>query len=130
MKPAQPHTQRMRYLALAGYLGLLCWVPLWRLWLAPHPQLSAGFLLALWFLPLLLPLKGILKGNPYTYAWANFLVLLYLTHSLTLLWVSPAERWLAAVELIFTLMMLTGGVFYARWRGKELDLGLKKNQPH
>ena len=123
-----PLTRQARHLALAGYVGLLLWVPAWHLWLAPHPHVSPLVVGLLWWLPLLLPMKGLLMGKPYTYAWANFLVLLYMTHSLTLLWTSPAERWLAAVELLLTVMMFTGGVFYARWRGKALDLALKKHQ--
>ncbi|WP_341501429.1 DUF2069 domain-containing protein [Gallaecimonas sp. GXIMD4217] len=128
MKPEQSQTKKMRLLAQAGYFGLMLWVPAWHLWLAPHPEISPWFLMSIWFLPLLFPLRGMIKGNPYTFAWANFLVLLYMLHSLTLLWVSPEERWLAAVELTLSLMMLTGGAYYARWRGKELDLGLKKKQ--
>ncbi|WKE66880.1 DUF2069 domain-containing protein [Gallaecimonas kandeliae] len=129
MKAEASRTRLMRHLALAGYLGLLLYVPLWQLWLAPHPGLSTGFVLAFGLGPLLLPLKGMLKGNPYTYAWANFILMLYLAHGLTLLWTNPEERLLAAMELLLVALMFIGSVFYARWRGKELDLGLKRTQP-
>ncbi len=83
-------------------------------------------MLVFWVLPLLFPLRGILAGKPYTYAWSCFVLLLYVLHSTTLLMVSEQERWLAAVELVLVLLAFFFALQYAKYRGKELGLGLKK----
>lgn len=115
-----------RILALTGYLGLLLWVGLWHGWLSPHPDLSPGLLLAIWGIPLLFPLPGILAGRPYTHAWANFVLMLYFLHALTLVTTDEGERALALTELVLTTLAFVGCTAYARLRGRELGLGLKK----
>jgi uncharacterized membrane protein len=80
----------------------------------------------LWIVPLLLPLSGVLRGNPYTYAWASFILCLYLLHGLTLLYVTEDSRLFASVEVLLLTALLAGFPFYARIRGRELGLGLKK----
>ncbi|WP_070967163.1 DUF2069 domain-containing protein [Vibrio sonorensis] len=122
----QASTKLYRLLALFANLGLLAWVALWQLKLSPHPHLSPYALAIAWSIPLLLPLPGILAGKPYTHAWANFVLMLYFLHALTLLWVDGGERWLALVELVLTTAGFFGNILYARTRGKELGLKLKK----
>lgn len=121
-----PSTKRYRMLALAGNLLLLVWVALWQLYLSPHSHVNSIGVAIAWCLPLLLPLHGILTGKPYTHAWANFVLMLYFLHSLTILYIDLGERWLAAIELLLTLMAFVGNILYARLRGKELGLKLKK----
>jgi len=70
-------TPNLRKIALFGYFSLLIFMPLWLLLLSPSASLSTSTTLILFTLPLLFPLKGLLQGNPYTYAWANFIVLIY-----------------------------------------------------
>lgn len=121
----QSTTQFYRKLALFGYFGLLVWVPLWHFVLAEGIATSALFTFLLWIVPLLLPMRGLIKGTPYTYAWANFIVLLYFLHGLTAVY-AVSDEWLyAIIELIFATCMFTGCVFYARLRGKELGTRLK-----
>ncbi|PST68257.1 DUF2069 domain-containing protein [Shewanella algae] len=82
---------------------------------------------SLWLLPLLLPLPGILKGNPYTFAWASFILCLYFLHGLTLLYIAEGnEWWFALIESLLISCLLISMPFYARKRGRELGLGLKK----
>ena len=76
----------------------------------------------------LLPLPGILKRNPYTYAWANFIVLLYLLHGLTLIWDRPDERLWVVIELVLASMMCTGCMYFAKYRGQELGLSIRKKK--
>lgn len=121
-------SKQARRLALSGYLGLLGWVVLWHLWLSPHPELLPWLLPLVWVTPLLLPLSGILRGRPYTHAWANFILMFYFLHSLTLLTTDEGERGLALVELILTTLAFIGCTFYARLRGRELGLGIKKDR--
>lgn len=125
----QSNTRFFRYLALASYLPLLIWVPVWHVFLASPVGRSPAFELGLaivWTLPLLFPLKGMLQGTPYTHAWANFIVMFYIIHGLTSVYAVENERLYAAIELILAIGMFTGCSFYARMRGKELGLGVKK----
>lgn len=119
-------TKRFQLCALTGYIGLLILMPLWLLVLAPREGYSLGFVFALYILPLLLPLKGVIQDKPYTYAWANFIVMIYFIHSLTLLWISPDERLWAGLELLFASLMFIGCTYYARHRGQELGLKISK----
>ncbi|MGR5350889.1 DUF2069 domain-containing protein [Vibrio alfacsensis] len=124
--PLSKQTQAYRYMALVSNLALLAWVAIWQLALSPHPHLSSTTLAVAWCIPLLLPLPGILAGKPYTHAWANFVLMLYFLHALTILYVDDGERWLAVVELMLTSLGFVGNILFARARGKELGLRLKR----
>ncbi|MEZ8403596.1 DUF2069 domain-containing protein [Vibrio splendidus] len=124
-KAMSPTTKLFRYLALAGNLSLLFWVIAWQMTLSPHPHLSNVTLAIAWAIPLLLPLPGILAGKPYTHAWANFVLMLYFLHALTILYVDGGERLLAAVELLLTTLGFAGNILFTRFRAKELGIKLK-----
>ncbi|KDM91227.1 DUF2069 domain-containing protein [Photobacterium galatheae] len=126
MEPMSPSTQNLRYFALTANLSLLLWVALWQSVISPHPHLNNYIVAGMWILPLLLPMKGILEGKPYTHAWANFILMFYFLHALTLLWVDGGERWLALVELGLTTAAFFGNILFARARGRELGNKLKK----
>lgn len=126
MQEMQSTTKLYRLLALFGNLALLAWIMIWQLSLSPHPHISSTTLAIAWAVPLLLPLPGILAGKPYTHAWANFVLMLYFLHAFTILYVDDGERWLAAVELVLTTMAFFGNILYARARGKELGMKLKR----
>ena len=79
-----------------------------------------------WAVPLLLPLPGILAGKPYTHAWANFILMLYFLHALTILYVDGGERMFAAVELLLTTIGFAGNILFTRFRAKELGIKLKR----
>lgn len=121
-----PRTTQFRRLALGGNLALLAWIALWQLTLSPHPHINPLTLTIAWLIPLLLPLPGILAGKPYTHAWANFILMFYFLHALTILYVDGGERLLAGVELLLTLVAFMGNILYARHRGKELGLKLTR----
>lgn len=119
-------TPNLRKIALFGYFALLIFMPLWLLVLSPSESLSTLTTLILFTLPLLFPLKGLLQGNPFTYAWSNFIVLIYFLHSLTTLWVLPSDRIWAILELIFASTMFLGCSYYAKYKGQELGLSIRK----
>ncbi|PHR84949.1 MAG: hypothetical protein COA59_03675 [Colwellia sp.] len=121
-------TNNLKKMALFGYFSLLFFMPLWLLVLSPSEGLSTSTTLLLFVLPLLFPLKGLLQGNPFTYAWANFIVLIYFLHSLTTLWVLPSDRIWATLELIFATTMFLGCSYYAKYRGQELGLSIRKKK--
>lgn len=128
MKKQKISTNNLKKMALFGYFSLLIFMPLWLLVLSPSEGLSTSTTLLLFTLPLLFPLKGMLKGNPFTYAWANFIVLIYFLHSLTTLWVLPSDRIWALLELFFATMMFIGCSYYAKYRGQELGLSIRKKK--
>mgnify|MGYP001161926384 CR=1 FL=1 len=121
-----PKTRQYRYLALIGYLSLLSWVALWQIFISPHPHINPITAAVAWCIPLLFPLRGILTGKVYTHAWANFVLMLYFLHSLTILYVDQGERWLALIELTLTCAAFVGNILYTRNRGRELGLKLPK----
>jgi uncharacterized membrane protein len=120
------YSETSRIIAQYAYFALLAWVIIWHSFLAPHPDINPIGLTIAWVLPLLFPIRGILANKPYTFAWANFVLLLYFLHSLTMLYVDEGERWLAVVELILVSIAFICSTFYSRMRGKELGLKLKK----
>jgi len=119
------------YLSIAkiSYFGLLAVVPFWHLVLHP-PTLGINpyLITAIWFIPLLFPLKGILTNNPYTFAWCAFLALLYMIHSIVILFSSPTERMIARIELIFSQTFLMGNIYFAKYRGQELGLSIRQKK--
>jgi uncharacterized membrane protein len=120
---AMDKLRRARIIALCGYFGLLALLPIWYAWLSP-PQLPLGMVLAILIVPLLFPLRGLLYGRPYTYAWSSFLALFYFIHAVVELYSTPQDRYLAVLELLLSLAFYVGCVIYARLGGREL-----KKQP-
>lgn len=119
-------TKNLKKIALSGYFGLLIFMPLWLFVLQPSEGLSPTLAFIMFCCPLLLPLPGLLKGKPYTFAWANFIVMIYFLHSLTTIWVSDTEQLYALIELFFASVMFFAGTYYSKYRGQELGLKIKK----
>ncbi len=118
--------KHLRQITLVGYVGLLILMPVWLIWINPPANVGLNISLILFWLPLFFPMVGLIKGKPYTYAWANFVVMLNFMHGLTTLWVVPEDRFYAVLELVFATMMFLGGTYYARHKGRELGLKLPK----
>ena len=59
----QAITKRYQKMAIFGYIGLLILMPTWLLWLEPREDYSLGFIIGLYVVPLLLPLKGIIQDT-------------------------------------------------------------------
>ncbi len=115
-----------RRLTLTSYLLLIVWLVVWHFILTIDKTTSTLFTLLFWLLPILLPAKGLIEGKPYTYAWTNFIVMYYLLHGLTAVYAVEGERLYALVEIILCTLLFTGCSFYARVRGRELGLGIRK----
>lgn len=119
MKPAA--TRLLRYASLCSYFALLTWVVVWHS-LLDQSRYSAVFVFVVYVAPLLLPLRGLLKGSAYTHAWANFVTLIYLIHGITIAYAEPAERGLALIEIVLSVLMFISCSGFARYRGRELGL--------
>ncbi len=114
-------------LCRTGYVLLVIMLSYWFIQQGISGEYSMIFSL-LWLIPLLLPLKGVLTGKPYTYAWASFILCLYMLHALTLVYVTETNLAFAVIESLLIGVLLIGFPFYARIRGRELGLGLKKKK--
>jgi uncharacterized membrane protein len=127
-------TEHHKLLARGGYFSLLLLIPLWHLWLSPPPLgLNPWFITAIWFLPLLFPLRGIIKGNPYTFAWCGFLALLYIMHAVVVIYSAyieciTMEIVMGSIELVIASLFLFGCIYFAKYRGQELGLSIRKKK--
>jgi len=120
---------RFQRLAQCGYFGLLLLVPLWHLYLSPPTlQISPWLITSIWLIPLLFPLKGIIKGNPYTYAWSGFIALIYIMHACVIVMSDQQERVLGIIELLFASLFLIGNIYFAKYKGQELGLSIRKKK--
>ena len=118
-------TSSLFQISRIGYIALTLLLSGWFVGQGINGEYSWFFSL-LWVIPLLCPLKGIIQGKPYTYAWASFILCLYMLHGLTLLYVTETAFVFALIEVLLLGALLVAFPFYARKRGRELGLGLKK----
>jgi len=110
-------TQLNPVLRCGAALSLAALIALCLIWeLGAAPLRPGGSLLALKALPLLLPLRGVLKGSLYTMQWASMLILLYLMEGVVRAWSdpSPASAALAGIEIALALVFYLCAIFYVR----------------
>ncbi|GAB6040416.1 DUF2069 domain-containing protein [Endothiovibrio diazotrophicus] len=113
-------TVTFRWLALAGYFGLLALMMAWPTLLAPPEKVPVAVVLLITAGPLLFPLRGLLHGRPSSHLWAALLTLPYMTHALVELYSNPPGRLLAGLELVLVMELFVGAVLFAKHRGREL----------
>ncbi|GAB3123757.1 DUF2069 domain-containing protein [Bordetella tumbae] len=104
----------LRRLASAALLALIVLCVAWETVLAPiRPGGSWLFLKAL---PLAFPLRGVLRGNLYTYQWASMLALLYLMEGVVRAMSDPApmSAALAGLEIALSLVFFIAAILYVR----------------
>jgi uncharacterized membrane protein len=85
-------------------LSLLAWISVGYPWL----------LCVVAALPLLVPLRGLLRGSRYTYAWATLFAIPYLMFVVTELLANPRARWVAALSLLLVFAWFCAMVSYLR----------------
>lgn len=105
---------RLRLLASASLVALIVVCVAWETLLAPLRP--GGSWLVLKALPLLLPLRGVLKGRLYTMQWASMLVLLYLMEGVVRGLTDPtaASAWLGWVETALSAVFFGCAILYVR----------------
>lgn len=81
-------------------------------WAYIYPsETFASYIVALaWVLPLLFPMRGILKRQFYTYAWAQFLNMLYFCHATVYMMTSKPEFIIATLELLLVLFFFIASI--------------------
>lgn len=104
----------LRFGAVASLVCLIILCLLWELWLAPVRP--GGSLLALKVMPLLLPLRGLMRGNLHTFQWASMLILLYFMEGVVRAYSDPAalSAELAAGEIVLSLAFYVCAILYVR----------------
>ncbi len=85
-------------------LSLLAWIS------AGYPWL----LCVLAVLPLLAPLRGLLRGTRHTYAWATLFAVPYFAFGLTELLVNRGARVVATVSLVLVVAWFCAMVLFLR----------------
>lgn len=69
---------------IANYLVLILLILTWEGWLAPAPNAPPGLWMTLKSLPLLIPLRGLLRGHMRTYLLSTLLLLFYFSDGVVL----------------------------------------------
>lgn len=104
----------LRWGASVSLIGLIILCLLWELRIAPLRP--GGSLLALKVMPLLLPLRGVLRGNLYTLQWAAMLILLYFMEGVVRAWSdpSPLSALMAWFEIVLSFIFYMCAILYLR----------------
>ena len=100
--------------AVTSLILLFLWLLAWEIFVAPlHP---GGSLLALKALPLLLPLRGVLKRDLYTLQWSSMVILIYLVEGIVRAWSDRTElsRLMALGEALLVCAYFLFAVLYLR----------------
>lgn len=101
---------RAYVLALNG--ALIALVMIWQLW--GRASLERLLLAVLLTLPLWAPVRGLMRGNRRTYAWATLCVIPYFVLGVTETIANPAARGWSATCLALALLLFTGLIGYLR----------------
>lgn len=109
-----------RWLALGSYGALLALLALWFGWLHPPQVVPPAAAVTLALAPLLTALPGLVRGRPYTHAWAALLVLAYLAHGIMEAVASPATAGIARLEVLLASLFFAAAVVYARVCARRL----------
>ncbi|SDD19486.1 Uncharacterized membrane protein [Massilia sp. PDC64] len=108
-------TQRVFHTgAVTSLVILFAWLLVWEIVVAPlHP---GGSLLALKALPLLLPLRGVLKRDLYTLQWSSMVILIYLVEGIVRAWSDKTEisRMMALGEALLVVSYFLFALLYLR----------------
>src|SRR5271165_5720328 len=103
-----PTASTLRRLAIALWAALTLSLTGW---------IAAGYpwlLCVLAMLPLLAPLRGIVRGSRYTYAWATLFAVPYLMFALTELLVNRQAQWVAGASLLLVFAWFCTMVAFLR----------------
>ncbi len=119
----------LRWGASVSLIGLIILGLLWELHIAPLRP--GGSLLALKVLPLLLPLRGVLRGNLYTLQWAAMLILLYFMEGVVRAWSdpSPLSALMGWFEIVLSFTFYLCAILYLKPAKQAARRNAKKATP-
>lgn len=98
--------------ALVSLVLLIVWLVAWEVWIAPLEP--GGTLVALKALPLLIPLRGVIKRDLYTLQWSSMLILLYFTEGAVRAWsdTNPVSQIMALGEVLLVAVYFISALLY------------------
>ncbi|ALS63350.1 hypothetical protein AT302_17130 [Pandoraea norimbergensis] len=100
-------------MSIVSLLALIALSVAWELWLAPLRP--GGSWLVLKALLLLLPLRGVLRGNLYTLQWSSMFILLFLAEGVVRGMTDTGPSVLLAwIETALSVVFFFATVFYLR----------------
>ena len=101
-------------LAIVSLIGLIVLGIVWEMWLAPLRP--GGSWMVLKVVPLLLPLRGVIKRDIYTMQWSSMMILLYFTEGTVRASSDklPLSATLAMVEVALVCLYFFATVFYLK----------------
>lgn len=107
------HVRYAHWLTLVGYFALVAGIYLWHIVIHKTEDYLISLLLLLQLGPLILPLRGLLKGRIYTYAWSIYLGIFYFVVGV---WYASSAATLAFGLYLVTasLLFFVGCVLYTR----------------
>ena len=109
-----PGTRFLYALTLTGYLGTLTLLTAWYSWIAPLTRFPKSLVLLVLVVPLLFPLRGLLHGRKYTFAWSCFLALLYFTHGVMEAYSDAITRPLGLLEVTLSSIWFLSAMTYVK----------------
>ena len=100
--------------AIASLVLLIFWLVAWEMVIAPLQP--GGSLLALKVLPLLIPLRGVVKRDLYTLQWSSMVILIYFAEGAVRAWSDTLElsRMMALGEVAFVCVYFACALLYLR----------------
>jgi uncharacterized membrane protein len=100
--------------AIASLIWLIGWLVAWEIWVAPLH--AGGSLLALKALPLLVPLRGVIKRDLYTLQWSSMVILIYFAEGAVRAWSDTQEvsRLMALGEVGLVCVYFACALLYLR----------------
>ena len=108
-------TSKLYHIGAAASLAvLIAWLLAWEMLVAPLKP--GGSLLALKVIPLLIPLRGVLKRDVYTLQWTSMLILLYFAEGVVRGYsdLDAVSRLMGLGEVALTLVYFTCALLYLR----------------
>jgi uncharacterized membrane protein len=112
-------TARYYYaLALSAYVALFVLLMVWNTIISPPEKLPVALALIITVSPLLLPLRGFIKGNLKSCSWMAYLSMPYFIHG-SIETYSRTERLLPALEVLFSLLLFLGATLFVRYAARN-----------
>jgi uncharacterized membrane protein len=124
--PMAQFVRKLKLLGLTSYLLLVAYYPILFVILEPNPDAAPYIPMTLFWVPMLFAVRGLIQGNPYTYAWSNFVLMWCYIHGLTSLWTYTGNIVFIIIEVVLLTGAFIGNTYFARFRGRELGLALPK----
>jgi uncharacterized membrane protein len=107
-------------IAITGFFGLFALLMLWNSILTTATtKLPVALMLVITVTPLLLPMRGFLKGQLKSCAWLAYISLIYFIHGCVEAYVTDSGKPYAFLEIVLSLMIFFGSTFYIRLTGSH-----------